>query len=195
MFIALGGCGAAMLQAWLPRLAESDLTVAMDRAGRQQKRLRGIRHVIGLHGIRMQGAFAEHADAARVEVARAIENQWPQIEACLDKRSSVVLLAGLGGVVGSWGAVEVGHRLFAQGFEVTAMLVMPFAFEGERMKMARAALAAMPAFPRQVLCHNDYLIRHAPKGASMKEAFGVMNDKAWELLFGGGSGYQAHVTS
>ncbi len=71
------------------------------------------------------------------------------------------------------------------------MLVMPFAFEGERVKMPRAALAAMPAFPRQVLCHNDDLIRHAPKGASMKEAFSVMN----ELLFGGGAVYQTHVTS
>jgi len=195
MFIALGGCGAAMLQAWLPRLAESDLTVAIDRAGRQQERSSGIRHVFGLHGIRMQGACAEHAEAARCEVARAIEAEWLRIDACLDEGSSVVLLAGLGGVVGSWGAVEIGNRLVARGLDVTAMLAMPFAFEGERVKMARAALAAMPAFPRQVLCRNDYLIRHAPKGASMEEAFGVMNDKAWELLFGGGSGYQTHVTS
>ncbi len=182
MFIAVGGCGVAMLQAWLPRLAESDLTVAMDRASRQQGRMRGIRHVIGLGGVKMQGACAEYADAARVEVARAIEEQWTRIEACLDEGSSVVLLAGLGGVVGSWGAVEVGRRLVERGFDVAAILVMPFSFEGERVKMARAALAAMPAFSRQILCHNDYLIRHSPKGASMDEAFGVMNDKAWELL-------------
>ena len=51
------------------------------------------------------------------------------------------------------------------------------------------------ANPAQVLCHNDDLIRHAPKGASMEEAFDVMNDRAWELLFGGSAGYQMHVTS
>ena len=195
MFLAVGGCGAAMLQAWLPRLAGSDLTLALDRPGRKQGRLQGVDHVIALHGIRMHGSRAEYAEAARAEVARAVEEQWPQIDACLDKCSSIVLLAGLGGVVGSWGAVEIGNRLVAGSLDVTAMLVMPFAFERDRVKVARSALAAMPAFPRQVLCRNDDLIRHAQKGASMKEAFSVMNDEAWDLLFGGGSGYQTHVTS
>ena len=195
VFVGIGGCGIGMLRSWMSRLPDRVASIAVDRDDRSIVSSTGFDRDILLSSVKAHGSSFEYADAARVEVARAIENQWTQIEASLDNASSVVLLAGLGGVVGSGGAVEVGCRLVERRFDVTAMLVMPFAFEGDRVKMARAALAAMPAFSRQILCHNDYLIRHAPKGASMNEAFDVMNDRAWDLLFGGSAGYQTHVTS
>jgi len=62
------------------------------------------------------------------------------------------------------------------------VLVMPFGFESERMKVAEYALPGFDGAASRVLCFNDYLIKHTPEHTSMADAFEIMNKKAFELF-------------
>jgi len=63
------------------------------------------------------------------------------------------------------------------------VLVMPFGFERERVKVADEALAGFDGKAHQVLCFNDSLSKHMPKDISLSGAFEIMNEKVFELLF------------
>ncbi len=66
--------------------------------------------------------------------------------------------------------------------QVVTVLVMPFGFESERMKVAEYALPGFDGDANRVLCFNDYLIKHTPENTSMAYAFDMMNQKAFDLL-------------
>lgn len=66
--------------------------------------------------------------------------------------------------------------------QVVTVLVMPFGFESERMKVAEYALPGFDGDANRLLCFNDYLIKHTPADTSLTDAFDIMNEKAFELL-------------
>jgi len=97
-------------------------------------------------------------------------------------KNSVIILAGLGGVIGTWASQLICNRLVAMDKQVVTVLAMPFGFESERMKVAEYALPSFDGAAHRVLCFNDYLIKHTPEHTSMADAFDIMNQKAFDLL-------------
>jgi len=85
-------------------------------------------------------------------------------------------------VIGTWASQIICNRLIATDKQVVTVLVMPFGFERERVKVAEHALPDFDEAALRVQCFNDYLIRHAPQETSMTDAFEIMNEKAFELF-------------
>ncbi len=179
-FIGIGGCGRTMLRGWHDRLPAQALCIDVDR---EKRSLGGAdEFCLRLSRIKSKGATVDYAESVRAEVASDLADQWPLLEQQLRGRESVVVMAGLGGVVGTWASQLICNHLVAVGKRVLTVLVMPFAFERERVKVAEAALPGFNGEACQLLCFNDYLIKHAPDDISMNDAFDLMNQKAFELL-------------
>jgi len=179
--IGVGGCGLAMLTSWQHKLPEGALCIGVDRPRRALASTPPFKPSFQLEGLKAKGSTVEYVGSVRREVRHCLAGILPELDESLRDFSRLVLLAGLGGVVGSWAGQELCRHLVEQGKQVTAMLVMPFGFERERTRVAEAALPGFDAAQARVLCFNDYLIRHAA-ASRLDEAYEEMNAQAFELL-------------
>jgi len=181
-FIGIGGCGINMLESWLDKLPDGALCFALDRDEKDLQRKEKFKHKLPLLNIKASGSTVEYSKSVRAEVEKSIDHKISELIAMLQNRNRVIILAGLGGVLGSWASQVICNHLVAMEKQVVTVLVMPFGFEDERMKVAELALTGFDGSAHRVLCYNDYLIRHAPEGASISEAFEIMDEKAFELF-------------
>ena len=181
-FIGIGGCGLNMLDSWLDKLPDDDLCIAIDRDEKDLHRKNQFAHKIALSSIKSLGSTVEYSESVRAEVERSIDKVKSELANLLQNRPRVVLVAGLGGVIGTWASQIICNRHIATDKQVVTVLVMPFGFERARVKVAEQALSGFDGAARRVLCFNDYLIKHSPDQTSMTDAFEIMNEKAFELL-------------
>jgi len=180
--IGIGGCGCSMLENWQEKLPEEALCIAVDRDKREFVTSRQFEHQIILMNVKSKASTVEYAESVQKEVERSLEKHLSALDQQLDGKVPVILLAGLGGVIGTWASQLLCNYLTARNRAVVTVLVMPFGFERERVKVAEAALSGFDGAAHRVLCFNDYLIKHTPEGTSMADAFEIMNEKAFELM-------------
>ena len=181
-YLGFGECGVNMLESWLKMLPDDALCIALDRDETYLHKKKGFKHKLPLSNVKCMGSTVEYSESVQAEVERSMGKQMAELEAMLQERNSVVVLAGLGGVIGSWASQFICNHLIAMGKQVVTVLVMPFSIERERMKVAKHALPGFDGAAHRVLCFNDYLIKHSPEHMSMTDAFEIMNEKAFELL-------------
>jgi len=180
--IGIGGGGINMLESWLDKLPDDALCIALDRDEKDLHQKEQFAHKIVLSNVKALGSTVEYSKSVRAEVERSIDKKMSELADLLQDRPRVVLIAGLGGVIGTWASQLICSRLVAMDKHVVLVLVMPFGFESERMKVAEYALPGFDEAALRVQCFNDYLIKHAPEHSSMVDAFDMMNQKAFELL-------------
>ena len=171
-----------MLDSWLDKLPDDALCIAIDRDDKDLHRKNKFAHKIVLSNVKALASTVEYSKSVRAEVERSIDKKMSELTDLLQDHSRVVLVAGLGGVIGTWASQIICNRLIAIDKQVVTVLVMPFGFERERVKVAEHALPGFDEAALRVQCFNDYLIRHAPEEISMTDAFEIMNEKAFELL-------------
>lgn len=182
VFIGIGGGGVSMLESWLDKLPADALCIALDRDGKHLHRKKKFEYKLALFNIKSLGSTVEYAESVRAEIEKSVDDKMPELIAKFQERNRIVLLAGLGGVIGTWASQTICNRLIAMNKQVVTVLVMPFGFERERMKVAEYALPSFDGAAHQVLCFNDYLIKHTSENTSMADAFEIMNEKAFELF-------------
>jgi len=180
--VGIGGCGVHMLASWLDKLADDALCIAMDRDAKDFHRKKKFKHKLALSRVKSLGSTVEYSRSVQAEVERSMDKQMPELTAMLQGWNNVIILAGLGGVIGTWASQYICNQLIAMDKQVVTVLVMPFGFESKRIKVAEAALAGFDGSALRVLCFNDYLIKHTPADTSLTDAFDIMNEKAFELL-------------
>jgi len=182
VLIGIGGCGRGMVQSWLPRLPEGVRCMAMERDKREFVTSKLFEYRIILTGVKSKSSAVEYAESVQKEVQTSLTKHLPTLDQQLAGSNPVILVAGLGGVIGTWGSQLLCNHLTARDKQVVTVLVMPFGFERERVKVAEAALPGFDGEAHRVLCFNDYLIKHSPEGTSMEDAFNIMNEKAFDLI-------------
>jgi len=180
--IGVGGCGVNMLESWLDKLSADTLCIAIDRDEKDFRRREEFKHKFALFNIKCLNSTVEYSESVQAEVLASIDKQMSELTFMLRDHDDVVILAGLGGVVGTWASQTICNRLVAMDKQVTTVLVKPFGFERERMKVADDALPGFDGTAHRVLCINDYLLKHTPEGTSFEDALDIMNEKAFELL-------------
>jgi len=180
--IGIGCGGINMLESWLDKLPDDVLCIALDRDEKDLHRKKQFTHKIALSNVKALGSTVEYSKSVRAEVARSIDKAMSELADLLQDRHRVVLVAGLGGVIGTWASQIICNRLIAIDKQVVTVLMMPFGFERERVKVAESALPGFDEAALRVQCFNDYLIKHAPDHTSFEEALEIMNEKAFELL-------------
>jgi len=172
--IGIGGCGMNMMLSWLSKLSDDVLCIAINS---DRKRLAGesrITHKIFLD-LEFRAPTKERLQACMVK------EMW-NLMAVLENRNNIILLAGMGGLTGTWVSQLLCNELIAKGKKVVTVLVMPFGFERTRVKVAEEALVGFEGKEHQVLCLNDSLSKHTPEGTSFQDAFEIMNRKVFELI-------------
>lgn len=182
MFIAAGGCGMNMLESWLKHLPTSVCSITVNRDAERMNQSTRIKHRILLDSISCVDRQGNLSKASRKDVQSATLSEMPELTKILKSRENVILLAGLGGSTGTWASQIIYNHLLSLGKQVVTVLVVPFAYERSRVRVAEEALPGFDGLAHRVLCYNDYLIRHSPEGMSMADAFEFMNEKAFELL-------------
>jgi len=181
-FIGVGGCGVTMLESWLDKLPNNALCVAIDRGERYFYKKTKFKNKIALLNVKSINSTVEYSESVISEVQASIDEQMPKLTVMLQDMNRVVILAGLGGVIGSWASQIICNRLIAMNKQVVTVLVMPFSFTREAVKVADFALPRFDGAAHRVLCFNDYLIKNTPKHISLEESLKIMNEKTFELL-------------
>ncbi len=182
VLIGIGGCGMNMMLSWLEKLPKDTLSVAINRDQKRLSRESGITHKILLVGVSSVDNEGELKRASQAQVEASMAQEMPRLKSMIQGRENIILLAGMGGVTGTWVSPWLCNQLIAMGMKLITVLVMPFGFEGKRIKAAEKALTGFDGEAHRVLCFNDYLIKHTPDGTSMEDAFKIMNEKAFDLI-------------
>jgi len=180
--IGIGGCGMNMMISWLDRLPDDTLCMAVNRDRDQLKKEHAITHKFLLNHVSSVDAKGDLKHATKAQIQASMKEQMPHLINALTGKDQVILLAGLGGVTGTWASQWLCNQLVAMDMQVITVLVMPFGFEGKRVILAEEALSGFDGAAHRVLCFNDYLIKHTPKGTSVVDAFDIMNEKAFDLM-------------
>ena len=98
-----------------------------------------------------------------------------EIENALMDHDAVFIIAGMGGGTGTGVAPVVADIAHSMNMIVFTILVKPFSFETQRMKVAKEGIAKVSAIcPMTVVIENDKILENAPD-ATMDEAFGMVN--------------------
>jgi len=182
VYIGIGGCGRAILKSWRERLPHDAFCMAIDRDKDSFIKSNECEHQLCLAKVKSKGSSLEYIDSAREEVQTNLEDYFSILEELVGDRRNIVLLAGLGGVIGTWATQTLSTHFIGMGKQVVTLLVMPFSFETNRLRVAEAALPKFHGLEHRILCFNDYSIKHTPDNTSLTDAFDLMNEKAFELL-------------
>jgi len=180
--IGVGGCGVNMLESCLNMLPPDALCIALDRDEKGFRRKKKFKHKFALLNVKCLNSTVEYSESVQAEVQASVDKQMSELTFMLRDHDYIVILAGLGGVVGTWASQIICNRFVAMDKQVTTVLVKPFGFERERVKVADYALPGFDGTAHRVLCINDYLLKHTPEDISFEDALEIMNEKAFELL-------------
>jgi len=182
VYIGIGGCGMNMLITWMKYLQSGSCTLAVNRDRNRLTDAEGFDHKLLLSEVAAEDEHGELRTASKRQIASSIKNHLDELSEMVGERNQITLLAGLGGATGSWASQAICNHFIAADKQLVTVLVMPFAFESARVKVADQALTGFDGSAYRVLCFNDYLIKHTHKHTSMVGAFEMMNQKAFELL-------------
>ncbi len=153
--VGLGGAGANILQCFGGSSADNVRLCIMsldERVGRACGNVEFIQLGSGLNRGLGSGGDPEVA-------VRAAQESREQIATLLADARLLVMVAGLGGGTGSGTAPLLAQMAREAGLFLVSVLVMPFAFEGQRRReQAERALEEVAALSDIVFCfENDYM--------------------------------------
>jgi len=169
--IGIGGCGMNILEAWQPWLPEGIQSVAINSDKKRLDKETAITNKIFLVGDskkQLQASMAEHMS---------------ELITTLGGREHIILLAGLGGISGTWASQLICNHMLSIGKQVVTVLVQPFTFEGERVKIAQSSLSGFDTKANSILCYNSEISKLVPGNTSLKDTFTIMHKKTFDLLF------------
>jgi len=182
VYIGIGGCGMNMLITWMKYLQSGSCTLAVNRDRNRLTVAEGFDHKLLLSEVAAEDEHGELRTASKRQIASSVKNHLDALSEMVGERNQIILLAGLGGATGTWASQTICNHFVAAEKQLVTVLVMPFAFERQRVKVAEQALTGFDGSAHRVLCYNDYLISHSPDNTSLEDAFEMMNGKAFELL-------------
>jgi len=181
-FIGVGGCGINMLKSWAPHLPQKVCRIAINRDKQSLHMVSNMTRLLLNRDCIVNGEEKSFTPTGEKQIQTCMQQQMSELTDLLEGRSSIILLAGLGGDTGTWASQIICNHLLSIGKQVVTVLVMPFSFERKRVKLAEESLAGFDGSAHRVLCYNDFLIRHSPKGYSFNESLEFMNEQAFDLL-------------
>jgi len=116
-------------------------------------------------------------------MVQAVEAHDANIRELLSGLGAVVLIAGLGGVTGSYATPEIARIAKDMGLIVWAVVVMPFEFEGKRRaREAQKGLDRLSRHTDGVRCIKNQELTVAGRSISMLEAFRPVDTAVEELI-------------
>ena len=106
-------------------------------------------------------------------IAEAVRQKEIVIRKLFNGLDAVVLVAGMGGMTGSYALPEIAHIAKKSGLTTWAVVTRPFDFEGEkRSREAQKGIDLLIQHADAVICvNNQDLIKECEKNTSMLEAF------------------------
>jgi len=180
VYIGIGGCGVSILEYGMGLLPKGATCIAVDRDGKTFNQVKNIKHKLPLFKIRITGSHLEYSEQAKEQIQESIYVQRLRLDLLLKQTSRVVVIAGIGGVVGSWATLLLCNQFIEEGKLVDLVLVKPFAFEKGRAELVEYVLPLFSDKIRQYIFHNDNLT--SSSNLSMKESFDNMNKQIFEAL-------------
>jgi len=181
-FIGVGGCGINMLKSWAPHLPQEVCRIAINRDKNGLKLAGDISTVLLNRLCIINGEAKVFMPTGKKQIQASMQQQMAELTDMLDRRNNIILLAGLGGMTGTWVTQVICNHLLSIGKQVVTVLVVPFSFERKRMELAEKSLVDFDGSEHRIICYNDILIRHLPEGTSLADGLESMNEKAFELL-------------
>jgi len=160
--IGVGGGGMNTLEELLHRgvPAARFIAVNRDKASLSQSNAQA---KIGLDAL-------NHAPES---IAGAVKQKENTLRKLLDGMDAVVIVAGMGGITGSYASPEIAHIAKQSSLTTWTVVTMPFDFEGEkRSSDARTGIDRITQHGDAILCvNNQELIGSGGEKISMLGAF------------------------
>ncbi len=173
LVIGVGGAGGVMVEqlAAAGHIQAAFLAVDTDTQALQRHGL-AAKLVVGEKLTRGLGCGGD-AGLAR----RCIESSRKQLAKHLEGADVVLLLAGLGGGMGTGGAAALAEMAGEERALALAMVALPFDFEGLRAEQAQAGLEKLQAAADTVICFpNQLVIDLQREERSARETFQAANE-------------------
>ncbi len=113
-----------------------------------------------------------------------VAQREPDFKNLLDGMDAVVLVAGVGGMTGSYATPEIARIAKQCGLTVWAVATIPFRFEGEqRAREARKGMELLAGHTDSVICvNNQDLIKASAEDTSMRAAFRRVDTAVAEMV-------------
>ncbi len=121
--------------------------------------VKSIPHRLPLLKLSITGAYPEYAEQAKAQIRQSISMQKLRLDLLLQQTAQVTVIAGIGGVVGSWATLLLCNQWIEEGKQVDLVVVTPFAFEKGRAELAEHVLPLFSAKIRKHVFHNNHLTR------------------------------------
>jgi len=116
-------------------------------------------------------------------IAKSVQKRILQIREVLSGIDAVVLVAGLGGMTGTYASPEIARIAKDLGLSVWAVVVMPFEFEGSRrVKEAQKGFDKLSQLVDGIRCVKNQELMVAGHSVSMLEAFKPVDIAVTELI-------------
>jgi len=116
-------------------------------------------------------------------MVQSIASHDDNIRELLSGQDAVVLIAGLGGITGTYATPEIARIAREMGLVVWAVVVMPFEFEGQRReKEAQKGLDRLSRYTDGVRCIKNQELIVAGRSISMLEAFRPVDAAVEDLI-------------
>ncbi|TLS77582.1 hypothetical protein FE236_02960 [Mariprofundus erugo] len=186
MFIGVGGCGINLLEAWKNGLPESSAFIGVNRDSTRLKNLDGQMKTIRLLSADHVDVWSEELSTAEMQVKASMQMNFTQVNAFMDNHDSVVILAGLGGMTGSWATQVLAEYCIASRWSAVVMVTTPFCFERKRKHVAIEALQALKSLGCPVITYDNQDITKLYPNCSFSDAL-------WRANKGFLNSYRAYI--
>ena len=134
VYIGIGGCGVSILEYGIGLLPKGTTCIAVDRDGKTFNQVKHIKHKLPLLTLGITGSHLEYSEQAKAQIRESMDMQRLRLDRLLKQADRVVVMAGIGGVVGSWATLLLYNQCIEEGKLVDLVLVKPFAFEKGRVE-------------------------------------------------------------
>ncbi len=103
-----------------------------------------------------------------------------QLEELFNTDSKFILIAGLGGLTGSYWVKRIANELKEKNKEFGTISIIPFGFEESRTEYAKVLKDELATLPNLYFISNE-LIKEKHGNVSMSKAFEMGNEEVWNI--------------
>ena len=118
-------------------------------------------------------------------ITNAISSQEMMLSAMLEEFDHIFLIAGMGGVTGTFATPEIARIAQESGVTTSVIAIMPFGFEpASRMEIARQGIAMVKKHADRLLILDNQELIHMPnrERISMLEAFRLFDQQVLQFI-------------
>ncbi|GHT82360.1 hypothetical protein FACS1894125_4770 [Actinomycetota bacterium] len=167
--LGIGGCGCNFINfATNEGLADFEKIAVISDESQLSSTDADVRFILGKNSTSGLGAAGDPNLGEKIA-----KEDISEIQQLLDGASSIVLVAGLGGGVGSGATPVIAEVAKSMGIQTAAIVTMPFSFEGEDKKsIAQESLQKIKEQIESVtVLKNDDLMSSADANVTLKQAY------------------------